>query len=427
MKKTIVYMIFLSLLFGCGKTYDGEVIKDKEQEIIVEPMPVLMSIGEVGNFAQFKGSGLVTGICENKLDSILWLNSKFYIYAFSQKTEGSEVDYRYNWNSGDNIGERYCLIDATRVAENSYSKGPGGKEAVLSEVDMRTLTWADNLNVLYNTVDFGKAYDFFVYYVDDYEVQDRDVHREREYVYIDVEIDGQRDLLGAKAIPTKRQLDIIDKKNGSLSYDLNNMLYSTNTAIFNINPSFQLKHYLSKVSVVLYPGGVLSEKGPDSPCYEPVVTVRGESKSLAKMVVATSDEEKYPLGATFYDGQSYASFDLMYKELKGDGKIENIKSSSQLEYNEADVDISDVYKRSSLKMPGELLMAPDRDLRLFVNMDNETEEIPLVLDPPEGYDSFLPGMSYVVRVAVYGRQNISATVDVNPWNEGEDIEITPDL
>lgn len=429
MKNTAFYFACLLMMTGCGRDeYNGEVIEDDLQEYVPEPMPVKMNIG-AGNFlTQTKGSGPLENLGDGSpVDTAVWNKARFYVYAFA---EGEETDMRITWDSPENEGESHCLIDATRKDDDSFvltANTFGGKETCISDLDYRSLLWSDDQLVYYNLDDYSKAYEFFAYYVDDYSLTDDKIHRESDHIDIDVEIDGKRDLMGARAELTEEQEQYINSKQGDLATRLMESRYSTFAANYEIDPCFVFSHYLCKVRVELYPGGNLSEKGPESPCYQQAIRVRALSRNKAVMTVATRDEEMWPLGARFDENQSLRSFDLTYKILNSEGELRDVISEGQLEYLESDVQIDDVYQRTPYRMPGYLLVAPDELLQLVVKASNEDEEIPVELKAPGGAAQFEPGKAYVVRLAVYGRQQIAATVDVEPWVPGGEIIITPDL
>lgn len=423
MREYLLYFCLFVVLVSCDKqTYTGEIIEDDPELYQTEAMPVLLSIGEMALGEVSKGSGGFEPLNgKNGIDSAIWKNSLFYIYAFDKNCK----DMRAEWKDAQNDNEMQCLIDATRPNKGSVKMG---KAACLNESDFRTLEWVEDSTVVYyNTLDYFRSYDFFAYYVDD--LSQDNIQREKERIHLEVIIDGQNDLMGAKAELTESQLAFIAGKSNAT--ELLEHCYSTYAANNDINPNFSFEHYLCKIRVELYPGGDLKDRVEHSACYQTrILEVGVDSKYKGDMTVATLDEDNYPLGIVF--GAETNRLYLVHKIFDEFNNIVSVKSEGQLQYMAGDENIEEPLQRSPYAMDGVLFLAPttflDVNLQLRnVNDSRLDETVSLRLASPDGEDAFYGGKAYVVKIIVYGNQSVEAIVESEEWKDGGEIFVDPDL
>lgn len=442
MTRTHAYIAIIAAaaaLTACNHDeYTGEVIEDDPNIYQTEPMPVMINLGDSPYETATKGNGAFGDLAElDPLDSAVWREAVFYVYSFS-KEPGS--DLRTRWSDAGNDGD-ICLIDATRHDLDS-ARLDMGKAAKLNTSDYKLLEWRDNPDstVYYNTRDYYRSYDFFVYHIGDAEVSS--VDRQSDHIDIRLQIDGSQDLLGGKAALTDGQKAMIASKEQGDEIMANH--YSTFSANHEVNPYVQLDHYLTKVRFELYPGGDLKDERDSSACFESYIRrVEIDSQTAATMTVATNDEAAWPLQLTFDEGTSR----LVLKEryLTDDGKISDKDSHGndsipvkRLDFHEEDMDKDDPYERIPQPLGGHLLIAPTNVMTVRISMYNDRSDNddlqgdenmpPLHLYPPEGAAMFEAGKSYVVKLAIYGYQQIEAQIGIEPWITGEDHkeEIDPD-
>lgn len=446
MMRYLINILILLLLVGCKKdtTYTGEVVEEEPFDpVIIKPMPILLNMGdnaggvEYNNTKGFGGFNQFTS--DTPLDTVVWQNSIFHVYSFSKN---ENADYSVKWSDEQDSANRMCLVDGTINAENPSI---GGKPVRLNMSDWSTLDWLDNSFVYYNLHDYKAAYDFFLYYLDDIKSTDNIIHREKDRVYVDVDVDGTRDFMGAKAEVTERQMAIVEKS--KYSEELLESCFSTFSANYMINPNFVLKHYLTKIRFEIYPGGNLENKDK-SECYGIILdSIYATTKINGKMIVATKDTEACPLGIDFSESRSSRVL-LKNKYLDAERNIVDSLSYGKPVYREGDEMFSSPYDRLGVKLDGCFFLAPQEsyrfDMRISGLTDRETEsgtaggytpsgtetmteKVNLTITPEDGSAMFEAGKAYVVRLAVFGGVEIDVDVDVEPWGKGGEIVIDPDI
>lgn len=426
MKRLSYMLLFAIAIASCERNdYTGEAIKDEAIDYEAEPMPVLISLGDAP-MIESKGYGTfgdLTG--QQRLDSIVWSNAEFYIYSFSKS---QDCDMRINWSDSTNTAGSICLIDATR--HDSATDGRG-KKAKFNTADFKMLDWVEKPDsiIYYNTQDYYKSYDFFAYHIDDCPVSKID--RQRDYIDIDIEFDGTQDIMGGKAALTDAQITAINSK--SNRDELLDNYYSTFSANHEISPYIRMNHYLTKVRFELYPGGDLTERGDSSACFEAYVRdISISSFGKATMTVASHDEAQYPLQLQFMEG-SQRNMHLKDLYIDDNGNIADSIQFKRLDYNESDVAITDPYMRQPQAIGDYLLVAPAEQMTVNIIMFNDRNDVHygeepfhITLTPPDGTESFEAGKGYVVKLAIYGYQQIEAQIDIEPWVDGGSINIDPD-
>ena len=129
---------------------------------------------------------------------------------------------------------------------------------------------------------------------------------------------------------------------------------------------------------------------------------------------------------------------LSYKSRKAqsrnfNGNIADSIQFKRLDYNESDVAITDPYMRQPQAIGDYLLVAPAGQMTVNIIMFNDRndvhygeEPLHITLTPPDGTESFEAGKGYVVKLAIYGNQQIEAQIDIEPWVDGGSINIDPD-
>lgn len=432
--KYIINILILVLLVGCKKDniYTGDIPEEEPFDPIeILPLPVTLNLGDnaegVGYVTKGYG-GFNQFTSDARIDTVVWRNSVFYVYSFLRS---ENADYTEKWSDNQNDSMGACLIDGTRDVN---SQSLGGKPVKLNNSDWSTLNWVDSTSIYYNLSDYKISYDFFLYYLDDFEVDESNIHRNSDYISIDVSLDGMRDFMGAKAGLTERQLALIEKS--AYKESLRESCFSTFSANYMINPTFVLSHYLTRIRFEIYPGGNLNE-GKDSECFDVTInSISVSSKADGKMTVASKNSETHPLGIDF-SNSSYSDFKLRNKYLDGENNIVDSVSHARPVYVEGDELIANSYDRHGIKVDGCFLLAPQESYDMSVNLsgfEDKTGEVPvgntdivvINIKPQDGSLMFEPGKAYVVRLAVFGGVRIEADIDVEPWGDGGEIIIDPD-
>ena len=150
------------------------------------------------------------------------------------------------------------------------------------------------------------------------------------------------------------------------------------------------------------------------------------------MTVASHDEAQYPLQLQFME-DSQRNMHLKDLYIDDNGNIADSIQFKRLDYNESDVAITDPYMRQPQAIGDYLLVAPAEQMTVNIIMFNDRNDVHygeepfhITLTPPDGTESFEAGKGYVVKLAIYGYQQIEAQIDIEPWVDGGSINIDPD-
>ena len=81
-------------------------------------------------------------------------------------------------------------------------------------------------------------YNFFAYYLDD--DKNAKLHREKDHIYYDVELDGRRDFMSAMADPEAQKDKYKDNPYGD---KILGRAFSAYSANHGLNPVFQFEHH----------------------------------------------------------------------------------------------------------------------------------------------------------------------------------------
>lgn len=374
------------LLFSCtDRAYTGTV---DEELVGTASYPVIISVGTPEDVIS-KGSGAA-----DFDDGWMWDDACVYIYAFS-RNEGTSFAVR---SENDRMS---CLVDASSDIPGARA----GRRAGVNSLDSYIM-WAEGADEIFYPE--GTApYDFYAYYLDDFEPSDDDILRTDDLVSIPVVIDGSRDLMSARGRLSESQLA---GGNFSESDRLNiaNYAFSAFTANRNIHPVLNFRHHLARLRFEIYPGQQEAER-----IYIEKISI--SSRTDAVFTVVHKDEER--IGLDFSGGNSYSELFLMEE----DGRTPLRQDYYTTEW---DADFSgDVYDRPKVVVGGSLLVAPDTEYECTVYMKEILSDSnvrhsanTVVLNSSEG--EFSGGKQYVVRIALYGLSDVECSVSLVPWGNG---------
>lgn len=426
-KCTYITVILCLLIQSC--TDDSYVGTGEELMGVTEPIPVTVSIGDpAGNIipgqnVAVKGNGTI-----DKVESLTGKN--IYVYAFSRRSGAS-----YSVTSASN--EDVCLVDASKDVPGSLY----GKEANIIGSDAY-VNWTGDEKVqpFWLSGDkYTSAYDFFAYYIDD--IQPRNIRRDDNSVSFDIEIDGKQDVMSSKAELTDVQLSGLSDSD---RISVEAYAFSYYTAQRSIDPIFQLKHHLVKLTFELVPGLLAG--------INKVITAKEIRVLSQKHATFTVADKEGDIGLVFNDdvdaikrtedddgqkkvgaGYSYALVHAPLVTPDQENPEGVISFRTRRFQSEAEV---------SHHVDGSILVAPVRGTyRAYLELKEDVlddegnvlqagEFKPLLFEIPFSVDGreedFLLGNQYHVRLKVFGESNISVEVELMPWEYVGYIDVNMD-
>jgi hypothetical protein len=387
LRRLVHICVSVVMLAGCADdsfrgTSDG-LYGDDGQSI-----PVVVALGDPGGGIA-KGAGAIDSIEE-------WSGGNMYVYAFCKSVQTS---YAVT-SRKDPLN---CLVDASKDVYGSLA----GKKARLDARNAYAEWETEDQDLVYPGGGHSRrAFDFFAYYVDDAAVSG--VKRTDDAVVVDLEIDGSQDVMSSKAEITERQLAPYPQRDQALIVENR---YSFYTAQRNMIPTFVFDHHLVRLEFEIHAGLVTDEHKS--------VLIHGfeiRSKSKAHFTVAAKDEQK--MGLVFDEEKKYMDLTEEGGKAFYDGKYTvSLRSSSDV--------AGEVFKMGDC-----LLVAPDGEYDAYMTMTEKRSDgsvvisrarTPLTVSYPAG--QFKAGNQYKVKLTVYGATRVSASVEMEPWHYGGQIDM----
>lgn len=260
--------------------------------------------------------------------------------------------------------------------------------------------WKDG-DVFYPCGEFSGVYfDFFAAYVDD--VKTNRINRNRDWVTLDIEIDGSQDLMVSKAnLPVQKDGEVKD------------YAFSYLSALDGDDPIFTMHHSLVRIDLWLMPGITQSLSHTTE-----VSNVTLTSKKDAKMTVVSKDPEE--LGVVFGDNAARAELALTEE----DGSPLKPVKITTIEGSPLDEELIEIQRQMAFQLGGSFFVAPDKEYPLLLDVlptEQLSEDTPKrkrivnTVALTSGGD-FLPGNRYQVLMTVYGMYVMVVDIQMVPWN-----------
>ena len=296
-------------MFNCSRdTYVGELPTDDDAPL-VEPVPIVLSLGMSDFDILTRGSGEVN----NGNDADFWNQVRFYVYAFNKDPQ---TDLSKPWSA---TNEDFCLLDGSRTGGVNAQVSNHGKEVGVKKEDSNLMLFypdEESQSIYYNMRHTDWPYNFFAYYLDDYVSE---CHREKDYIYYDIELDGRRDFMSSMANIDKQE----DKYEGNPYKDkILGRAYSAYSANHGLNPVFQFEHHLVLLRfVVCKPDNSPNEDKDEKkniPPLDPSLTVKKievNSKYKGRFIVAVNDptDQTKPQRGISFNNEEYKYIELRKK------------------------------------------------------------------------------------------------------------------
>ena len=420
MKRIYSYITYIAItcltagiLAGCRSDYpyieyDGNPGKVEFSNIeYLEPIKIAIDHPYYENYTRGKG---VSG-----KDSI----SDIRVYAFYTPSEIVNVPETANYR--ERMGSKgdeniYCLIDDAGTTGH-------GKKAYLNRNISPYLRWIDGDEVFYNNNYPQARYQFFAYHIDDATNMNKSPNRYVDYISYDIEIDGTQDLMCSYAQPTNEQLaqinDPTNPSNKVFFNQLDQLIYSTESAHRGLIPVFKMQHQLAHIKFFLKAekvGGVDTldaevEKVRVKNIIIKNVPFRGE------FIVAAENTSQ--LGITMEE-----STKDFYMPIENEGGIVMPGNSDGFAIP-LTPDTIGCWVGAGILLPPAKKYTLEMDCYIEEGegKDNSGYNQEFHLSLTEGFKA---GHQYEVTIKVYGPRNISFNYGSVEWKEGGDINIDED-
>lgn len=434
--------VLMPLLFSCTRSYPGLEYEDDNgfsngEGSTSTPIMLFLNDPQFFTMATTRGTGVFEPDNKNKYN-----NATFHVFAFRDAE-----DVNMNMTLASDSDRYDCLIDG-----DEFFKGRLVKMNKDNSGEMEFIRDEENgvTEYLYYGSKYQElGYNFFGYYIDDYELTSGNSVRTKDEIYHNVDIDGSQDIMcGYSRELTPEYVLSILKKNGNTSgssmiTERNNILnygYSTYAAHRNVNPVIDLKHVLTRLKFEAYAG--------DNTSHNITITnIELKSRTKGKLTVAATDLSK--VGLQVDETQTPKS--LYLKEASVDG-VEQTTPLRQ-DYYKVELKKGDINKywtdRTPLPIGESLMVMPSDSYQLIIhynelrkeNEDSDkmvlrkgikaeyTINAPkLAVNYDEASDNYLfkGGYAYTIKIAVYGLQPIEISTQIEGWKEGGSLGIDPD-
>lgn len=460
-------------LTSCSESYpsleyedDKDVIKNDEAS---DKTPIMLFVQKPSLFSiTTRGTGAFDpneSNFEAKRQNML-----LHIFAFHNTPDVNMAESMNSVHGGASEPDyENCLIDNGVNSGNLYWMGRPARlnsdnEGV--EILKDKVTKEPEL-LYYSSVHQDYGYNFFAYYIDDFEPNASNTTRTRNEIYHNIDIDGSQDIMCGYS-PKLQIGDVMDdlgynvRKDGIISefiaqemYDnilsdteksnINNILsygYSTYSAHRGVNPTIDVKHQLARLKFTAYPGDARSEN----------ITITGievQTRTQGKLTVAATDLSK--VGLTFREDQPLSSIYLREKSVDGIEKNQPLRDDYYnivLTEDDKKLPNSQWYDRTATPIGDCLLVPPAENIRLILyykekyKISEDGDEYGIryphvIYDVPapdeeqnieetSGIKKFKAGYSYNIKIAVYGLQPIEIVAQMEGWKDGGDVDLDED-
>ena len=277
-------------------------------------------------------------------------------------------------------------------------------------------------------------FDFFAYHIDDAALpSDLEATEGADKWTIPFTIDGSQDLMVGKAELTEEQTAMIasDESLGENDY------YCAKSSRHGIIPSMNFKHLLTRLTFTVKPGDPKASGEGDTEEEKEQRAVRVakisiKSKTTGKMVVAytgTVAEEN------LIEWDEQALTDVVLQERVGT----NLSALQAMN----PVSLYGVDQETGVRAGEALLVSPEEEYTMHIELlqnpiGTSVNDNPMsnkfdvaikntqVVDGNKVVVPFQAGSSYNIKITLYGIQRIDVNAVLTPWEQGGEIESTPE-
>jgi hypothetical protein len=383
-------------------------------------------------------------------DSNHYENTRFHVFAFraSPDAQGPLTylpDYRRR--SNDSTDQKAnCLIDGEDFNIGLPARLDHNRSGRLHFLGQERYGVVNDSAVYYNSQTGNIGYNFFAYYIDDFEPSETNTTRTGDGICYNIDIDGTRDLMyGAAPRITPEVLDyLIEKDNLVIEEEsrkniINNSYYTNYAAYHGVRPYVTLHHALTRLRFQAFP----ADETCDSVTIESI-EVQCRNKAHLWVVRPKADN----IGISFDDEYNFIPLMEPVKTLNPDSvgitKFGPLSTENNTVTWNKDYTGSDWKDNPPTPIGGDMLVSTDSVYRLkltyrqtlrninpltgknIVNRNTATYDLPAP-KVKESFDErlqrymYLPGHTYHVNIGVYGLRAIVINTSTDGWEEGEDL------
>ncbi len=421
---------------ACSETFPGieaEVVeKDyNSSEITGDRLPILVSYTDPNYVILTRGSGPFENYIE---DQDHWKSAEFHVFAYKVSNDvDPKCDFSRGSDGQDRIGEQkenedlnYCLL-FDRIA-----KLKSVPQSDSHEDDYVALTWKDDGRFFYNSDHQDYKYNFYLVHVDDALQGDWITTSDR--VYGDLRLDGTQDVITSVARPSEKKKESLKgEQYKSLLENWDNLIYSTYAAHRGIQPQFDVRHNLVRLSFSV----LLGDPKADGVILKDIALLRPRTR--AQLTVAALDVTQVGLVALENERDDLSAWHLQEAKNIRESEDYVIRGDTLLKPLQLQWDGDENTVQQEQKVGTSFLAIPDVSYTIQLTCIQEIEDRngnpKAVLTRPTyeirlkgENNAFAAGQEYKICVKVYGIQDIELFLGANGWNhnENDDVLIDPD-
>lgn len=483
--KTLMVAMTASILGACSESYPGSEEYDHGQGRPpiqnvegLENEPVMLYVHDQNGFmiSTTRGLGPIDGT--DSLYNKRLKQAVFYVFAFRDGWQGvstgtnvSEIltqkpDLRYYVNA-DNAPSAYidtvtnynCLLDGYDYKLGLPTMLEGGQLLPRDKNEKLDTT----LMFYYSYVNQETPYSFFAFHIDGLEpTNDVTEIRQKDKLVYKFQIDGSQDVIFGKSVDLHKLITQKEDGKGGTKYEYigsesdkskfpsdiwkslsdqekskiyNIGGYSTFAAHRGIHPVIDLEHALTRLKFKAYAGGkdadgVTVTKIMVRSMHDATLTYEvgepGEGGKPDGVNIAFAPLPPYNIDEERKDG--FKHFLTMQEVKEVGGKITAQPfEEKKVEYKP----VANWYDGTPTDLGSSLLVAPDSEYVLYMEFTD-----PKLNGGKSGWaqtnikmadgTKFENGTEYIIKVAVYGIQEIEAKAFLPEWKKGGEVLIDPD-
>lgn len=441
-------MMTLAVLLGCSsESYPGieyepaipdALRNDESGRSTGNGLPVSLSV--TGPSFQIANISRGLGPLDDVGNTARFKNTRFYVFAFRDyPDEQGAWDYNPSFKQHSKDDNTDCLVDDS---DNDWLGMPARVVIESGAVHMLRKNLRVDSILYYGSRHQDIAYNFYMYHIDDVNIDATNAHRDESGIYYDLELNGTQDVMTGHSI---RFTDEMLRENYPGYSDLpaetqNHILnignYSAYSANYDVNPIIYMRHLLTQLKFYAYPA---DRSAMDIEFTE----IQVEARYQGRLYVVSMDVDN--LNFTFNDERKYIT--LMERQEDDVDKCQPYQPLTPSRYKiqwDDTMTSDDWTKNPPVHIGDDMMLPPDASFALRVVYKQKTHTSPDVyreieanyqlkapeleesMDPVTGEFCFLPSKSYVVKLGVFGGRIPELQVDLEGWSEGGDIDVPGD-
>ena len=443
-----LWMMTVAVMLGCssesypGIDYEPEIPdalrNDESGRSTGKGLSVSLSVS--GPSFQITNVSRGQGPLDDVANVARFKDARFYVFAFRDNPD-DQGPFAYNpsfkQHSKDDNPD--CLIDDS---DNEWLGMPARIDIESGAIHMLRKNLRVDSILYYGTRHQDIGYNFYVYHIDDVNIDATNAHRDETGIYYDLELDGTQDIMTGRSI---RFTDEVLRNNypgySDLPLETRNHImnignYSAYSANYDVNPIIYMRHLLTQLKFYAYPG--------DKSCKDiEFKDIQIEARYKGRLYVVKVDVSK--LDFSFDESKMFIP--LMEPSINEDGTKGTYQPLTPEKYKidwSEDMDKTDWTKNPGVHLGGDMILPPETTFHLKVAYQQKNNADPIsyrsveadyLLMAPELEESrdevtgefcFLPGKSYVVKLGIFGGRTPEVQVNLDGWQDGGDIEIGGD-